>query len=195
MGVPCPGCGRTYDVTLFQFGRTIDCTCGERVRMQPLIRRHEPAIAPRFAADAMLGRLARWLRILGFDTRFDAAISDAALVQQALVEQRVILTRDRKLTLEWTIPRLLVVSSQSPLDQLAEVVAAFSLDWRSGLFTRCNRCNTPLDAIDAERAQLRVPERVRLEQRAFKHCSGCDRIYWRGSHVDRIRERLEARLG
>jgi uncharacterized protein with PIN domain len=180
MGVPCPGCGRTYDVTLFQFGRTIDCTCGERVRMQPLIRRHEPAIAPRFAADAMLGRL---------------AISDAALVQQALVEQRVILTRDRKLTLEWTIPRLLVVSSQSPLDQLAEVVAAFSLDWRSGLFTRCNRCNTPLDAIDAERAQLRVPERVRLEQRAFKHCSGCDRIYWRGSHVDRIRERLEARLG
>ena len=80
MAILCPTCGREYDVTLFQFGRTISCTCGAHVGLEKRIPFTPIGREPRFICDAMLGRLARWLRTLGYDTEYDDAIDDAVLV-------------------------------------------------------------------------------------------------------------------
>jgi len=121
VSVPCPRCGRDYDVALFQFGRTIDCTCGSRVGLEPRVRRLPSGGEIRFIADAMLGRLARWLRTLGCDTAFDDEISDAELARRGIEEERAILTRDRRFREQWRVPSVLVLESQAPLEQLVEV--------------------------------------------------------------------------
>lgn len=201
MAVPCPGCGREYDVALFQFGRTIDCTCGRRVGLEPRVRPLAGSGPVRFLVDAMLGRLARWLRILGQDASFDAAISDAELARRALEGDRVVLTRDRALPDEWRLARVVVLESDEPLEQLVQVVRRFGLDWRKDLFSRCSRCNLPLEPARPRDVAKRVPARV-LRERAvlrdradFFTCPGCERVYWEGSHLDRMRRTLEQRLG
>ena len=185
MGVPCPRCARSYDVTLFAFGRTIHCACGERVGLAQRIplRRGGP---PRFAADAMLGRLARWLRLLGIDTFWEAGIDDAELVRRALAEGRVILTRDRRLPEEWRVDDVYRVETRGPSAQLREVVVAFDLTERLAPLSRCSRCNTPLAESSLASVRERVPTRVAAEQERFLRCPQCERVYWRGSHARRI---------
>ena len=195
MAVPCPRCGREYDVALFQFGRTIDCTCGSRVGLEPRVRPAAEAGEVRFLVDAMLGRLARWLRILGYDASYDSAISDADLVRRAYEQDRVVLTRDRALPEEWRLPRVLLLESEDPLEQLRRVVAAFDLDCHQGLFSRCSRCNAGIEPRSREEVADRVPPRVLREQSQFFSCPSCGRIYWEGSHLDRMRRRLEDALG
>lgn len=122
MAIPCPRCDRTYDVTLFEFGRTIHCTCGERVGLEQRIGptpypTPEPSLSsatdePRFIADAMLGKVARWLRTLGYDTVYD-------------------------------------------------------------------------DVAD------RVPPRVLERNESFSRCPHCGRIYWEGSHTERMRRLID----
>jgi hypothetical protein len=181
-------------VTLFQFGRTISCACGERVGLEPRVRELGKAGEIRFLADAMLGRLARWLRTLGCDTAFDAHIADADLARRAIEEDRVVLTRDRAFPGEWRVPQVLLVESESALEQLRQVVAAFALDPFARLFTRCRRCNATLEPISAAAVGPRVPPRVRAEHSRFLLCPACDRVYWAGSHTDRMRRALEQAL-
>jgi hypothetical protein len=193
MGVPCPGCGRQYDVALFPFGRTIHCTCGRRVGLEARVRFEEPEDAPRFIADAMLGRMARWLRIMGFDTAYAAHIADAELVRRSLAERRVILTRDRALPEEWHVDSIYVVASENGLDQLREVSGAFDLRAKRKLFTRCSVCNARLRAVGRDDVRGEVPERVFATHADFRRCWGCARVYWRGSHTDRM-ERVIAQV-
>jgi uncharacterized protein with PIN domain len=193
MGVPCPGCGRQYDVALFPFGRTISCTCGRRVGLEARVRFEEPEGGPRFIADAMLGRLARWLRIMGFDTAYDAHITDADLVRRSLEEKRVVLTRDRALAEEWRVASIYVVASETGVEQLREVARAFDLRADVSLFTRCSVCNARLDPASRQSIRDDVPERIFATHEAFQRCPGCSRVYWRGSHVDRM-QRVVARI-
>lgn len=195
MAVPCPGCGRQYDVALFQFGRTIHCRCGARVALAPRVERVRPAAPPRFSVDAMLGGLARWLRLIGCDAAYEPDVPDERLVRSALEEGRVILTRDRSLPREWSVPHCLVLESEVLVEQLREVVRTFDLEWRRRLFTRCSRCNRPLEEVPREAVAARVPPRVWRKQRRFLRCPGCARVYWGGSHVERMRRRLEEALG
>ena len=195
MAVPCPGCGRVYDVALFQFGRTIHCACGSRVGLEPRVRQAARGSETRFLVDAMLGRLARWLRILGSDASYTSDIADAELARCAFEQNRVVLTRDRAFPDEWRVPRALVLASEDPLEQLRSVVTAFDLDWRKRLFTRCSSCNQEIEPIPREEVASRVPSRVLREQRDFFHCPGCEHIYWEGSHLDRMRRTLEETLG
>ena len=193
MGVPCPACGRQYDAALFQFGRTIHCTCGSRVALEP---RRRPLPDPlRFAADAMLGRLTRWLRLVGCDTTYEAHIADGELVRRAIADGRVVLSRDRGLAEEWRIPHLLLLDAEDPLAQLGQVVRAFGIDWRARLFSRCAVCNAPLADETPEGAAPEIPPGVRAGQRRFRRCRGCRKVYWEGSHADRIRATLERGLG
>jgi uncharacterized protein with PIN domain len=157
VGVPCAGCGRDYDVTLFAFGRTIHCTCGRRVGLEPRVRKGIAGGELRFIADAMLGRLARWLRILGFDTAYEAHISDGELVRRAIEEQRVVLTRDRTLPEEWRVSGIFVMATDEPLEQLGEVARAFGLERHVRIFTRCNRCNAMLVAATGGRCGSAFP--------------------------------------
>jgi uncharacterized protein with PIN domain len=193
VGVPCSRCGREYDVALFPFGRTIHCTCGNRVGLEPRVRDLGGA-EPRFAADAMLGRLARWLRILGFDTTWVAHIADGDLVRCAVEENRVILTRDRALPGEWRVSGVAVVASEDPLAQLREVAVRFDLARRVHLFTRCSRCNTPLEPASKAEARGSVPPRVWHAESRFRRCPDCARFYWSGSHTDRMRRVIDGVL-
>lgn len=200
MAIPCPGCGRQYDVTLFPFGRTIRCTCGRRVGLEHRLALPETGsndVEPRFAADAMLGRLARWLRILGYDTFYDSAVEDGDLVRRAVAEGRHLLTRDRRLPEEWRIDGCTVLASDDPLEQLRAVLQMLGARpaETAGLFSRCPACNDVL--VDADRLETRgsVPLRVWESHEAFSRCPGCGKIYWQGSHTRRIRRRLEALRG
>ncbi len=192
MGVPCPGCGRSYDVALFQFGRTIDCRCGRRVGVEARVRRIPVGSRPRFLADAMLGRLARWLRILGYDAAWEEHVSDADLVRRAVEEERIVLTRDRALESEWRVSDIHNVGAEEPLAQLREVVAAFDLGRGANPFSRCSRCNVELEPATREQAREHVPADVHARSDRFRRCPHCERFYWDGSHVARMRRVLEA---
>ena len=195
MAINCPQCGREYDVTLFQFGRTIHCTCGTRVGLEKRIGSPITSSQPRFILDAMLGGLARWLRILGYDTAFDPAIPDAELVRRGLAEGRHILTRDRGIPEEWRVSGCTVLEVDEPDGQLKEVLGRFNLEVGAKLFSRCTVCNALLESISREDARSRVPPRVIELHDNFAFCSGCDRVYWEGSHTERMRARLKAILG
>ncbi len=195
MAVLCAACGREYDVTLFQFGRTIHCTCGRRVGLEHRVEIPVETERPRFVADAMLDRLARWLRTLGYDTAYDDAIPDDELVRRAFEEGRQILTCDRRLFDEWRIEGGLVIDAEKPLEQLSEVVAAFELPRPTHLFTRCRMCNAVVRQVERPAVADRVPPRVWERESDFAECPRCGRIYWEGSHAQRMRSVLHRVFG
>jgi uncharacterized protein with PIN domain len=193
MSIPCARCGREYDVTLFEFGRTLWCTCGSRVGLEPRIRRIAADAEVRFSADAMLGKLAHWLRLLGFDCAYESDIADADLVRRAVEQDRVILTRDRALLDEWRVSDICVVRAERTFEQLGEVLRRFDLAAAVRLFTRCSECNRLLIAATAADSKGRVPARILATQDSLQACPECRRVYWQGSHTRRI-ERVVGQL-
>jgi uncharacterized protein with PIN domain len=142
-----------------------------------------------FVVDGMLGSLARWLRILGYDADYANQREDPELVRIARAEDRVLLTRDRELAVRRGVKALLV-ESQSLDDQLAQVTAAFPLP--PGTHPgRCSVCNAVLVEATPEEVAHRVPRYVLKRHPHFHRCPGCDRVYWRGSHW----RNMQARLG
>jgi uncharacterized protein with PIN domain len=157
--------------------------------------RHEESAggAPRLLADAMLGSLARWLRVLGLDTAYDPALDDAALVEKAVRERRVILTRDARLVARRRARNHLFIRSGRVEEQVRQVLGDLGIGIRPGeLFGRCLRCNVPLENIAAEEARRRVPPFVARTQDRFRGCPRCGRLFWRATHVERMRDRLRA---
>ena len=148
---------------------------------------------PRFFADAMLGGLGRWLRTLGLDVAYDPALDDAALVELAAREGRVILTRDRKLVERRLARRHLLVASDHVGEQLRQVLAAFSIAVDPArVLSRCLRCNVPLVELDTAQALPRVPPFVARTQTQFRECPSCRRVFWPATHAARMRQRLAA---
>jgi uncharacterized protein len=190
VAVGCSRCGREYDVTLFEFGRTIWCTCGARVAAEPRARSLGGG-EPRFFADAMLGRLARWLRTLGFDCAYENEIGDEELVRRAVDEQRIILSRDRGLPQDWRVAGIHLVRSEDLREQLREVLRGFGLVGSLRLFSRCNACNHALREASMREVERRVPPYVRSTRERFFECPGCGRVYWEGTHTERIRRVVE----
>jgi len=137
----------------------------------------------------MLGTLAKWLRILGYDTLFDASLNDHQLVRLARAENRVLLTRDRELARRRGLHALLVAGEHLD-DQVRQVLSELSLV-PDGAFSRCPVCNQPLEAIDRETAQARVPAYVVQTYDSFSCCPACRRVYWRGTHWQQMDEHLK----
>ncbi len=191
MAVPCRRCGREYDVTLFEFGRTICCTCGNRVGIEPRVRQFRHSTERRFAADAMLGRLARWLRLLGFDCTYAPEITDEQIVRLGVADGRTILTRDHRLPEEWWIEDIYVVREDGVRKQLVEVIQRFDLASLVRVLTRCNDCNRTLRRVARADVSGRVPSRVLELYEGFSECPDCGRVYWEGSHAARIRTLVE----
>jgi uncharacterized protein len=142
----------------------------------------------------MLGALARWLRILDVDVAYDPKLDDAELVEKAVAEGRILLTRDRRLTERHLArDRHLLIRSDVVEEQVRQVLEELRLapDPRR-LLGRCLRCNLPLEPLDASLARARVPPFVARTQEEYRACPGCGRIYWRGTHVERMTRRLES---
>jgi hypothetical protein len=146
--------------------------------------------ATRFIADAMLGRLARWLRLLGFDTLYVPHISDSMLLRIAREQDRVILTRDTRLTRRKAIQAHLLIHANDTLKQLCEVITVLKLK-HFHTFSRCVACNGELITL-REKGVVKdsVPEFVFLSVQDFYRCSECGKIYWEGSHPRKFREKL-----
>jgi uncharacterized protein with PIN domain len=139
-----------------------------------------------FVADAHLGRLARYLRLLGFDTLFENDPGDEALVRIAAEEGRVLLSRDRALLRRRAVTHGLRVPATRPREQLRYILERLDLFRLVRPFTRCMVCNGRLSAADKRTLGDRVPSRVRVVFDDFWRCSDCGRIYWQGSHYDRL---------
>ncbi len=144
---------------------------------------------PKFAADRMLARLARWLRLLGADTIFDPSIDGAAMLRRARDEGRVLLSRDKRLC---TAPEVVFIESNAFRDQIRQVFALHPFDPRKDAFTRCSRCNSPLRAVGREIVRLRVPPFVYASNPKFAECPGCGRLYWGATHPERVIRELDA---
>jgi uncharacterized protein len=143
-----------------------------------------------FLADAMLGSLVKWLRILGYDTRYCPSWDDNELARLARAEGRVLLTRDEQLARRPGL-RLLLIAADDLAAQLAQVIQACGLD-SSHSFTRCPICNAPLEEVGKTSAWGQVPPFVFKTQDVFRICPQCNRFYWRGTHWQRMQERLES---
>lgn len=149
----------------------------------------------RFVADRMLGRLARMLRLLGYDTLYSPRMTAAEIQEIARAEERILLTRGR---VEKRYPKLqnvLSLESESAPKQLREVVERFGLDTRGGLWTRCTLCNAPIENVEKHAVEPLVEAKVFQIYDEFFRCSGCGHIYWRGSHVERILKNLSSIVG
>jgi uncharacterized protein with PIN domain len=145
-----------------------------------------------FLADAHLGGLARFLRMLGFDTAHRNAMHDTEIRRLAEEDGRIVLTRDRELLKCREVQRGHYVRALKAQDQLEEVVARYGLAQLARPFTLCLHCNLRLETADGRAVAQRVPEGVRALHTAFSYCRGCDRIYWPGSHYERMRARIAA---
>jgi uncharacterized protein with PIN domain len=150
----------------------------------------------KFICDDNLGKLAKWLRTLGYDTLFQLTIEDGELVSLALKENRIILSRDSKLCRFKIKDKYLLIQSEEPLEQLKQVIDHFNLKTEEELlFSRCLVCNQPLQKVEKEKIKERLYPYVYQTQENFVYCSVCDRIYWAGTHVERMNKELsESRI-
>jgi uncharacterized protein with PIN domain len=151
-------------------------------------------LPPGFLADAHLGGLARFLRMLGFDTLHHNAFDDDEIRQLAREEHRLVLTRDRELLKCRDIARGCFVHSIKPEVQLREVAGRYGLAQHARPFTLCLHCNLPLEEVERSTVLARLPERVAERHERYTHCRGCDRVYWPGSHYERMRRALGTAL-
>ncbi len=140
----------------------------------------------------MLMRLGRWLRAAGYDTIIAVGGQpDAALIRQARLEARLLVTRDRKMLEHRHAAEQVMLLSANTTDECAvELARRAGIDWLHAPFTRCLLCNRPLQAGDAA-DRARIPEHSRMFARDIRRCAHCDKIYWPGGHVRRMRRRLE----
>jgi uncharacterized protein with PIN domain/molybdopterin converting factor small subunit len=156
--------------------------------IRPLLRvRPEPLRVVRFVADAHLGGLARLLRMLGFDTLYSNELDDDDIVALANSEARVVLTRDRELLKRRDVSRGCYVHALKPKDQFKEVVERLQLAGSARPFTLCLHCNLPLRQAQKAEVLERLPPRIAQLYERFCLCDGCGRVYWEGSHWERMR--------
>jgi uncharacterized protein len=143
----------------------------------------------KFAADRMLGRLTKWLRIIGQDVIYGPHLTGYGLVRTARVEDRLILTRDRGLKQKQP-PSFLFIESDHFRDQLRQVMRACDLKLGEGVFTRCVECNTLLQSRPKETVKAIVPPYVFSSQDDFFSCTTCRRIYWPATHHQKMLDEL-----
>jgi uncharacterized protein with PIN domain len=173
-------------ISVYPVFESLDISGLERLRPVPLRD-------PRFVLDVHLGRLAAYLRLLGFDTLYTNDYDDPTLARISRDERRILLTRDRGLLKRTAVTHGYFVRETSPQRQMAEVVRRFDLACALAPFTRCLRCNAPLIPASKETILDRLPDRVRAAQEAFWQCSSCGQVYWQGTHHARM-QRLIASL-
>jgi uncharacterized protein with PIN domain len=174
-------------ISVYPVFESFDITRVSRVRPLPLRK-------TRFVLDTHLGRLAQSLRLLGFDTRYDTDCGDGELARISVSEGRILLTRDRGLLKRRIVSHAYYVRSRRPEQQLCEVIRRFDLKAGFAPFSRCLKCNLLLTETSAQEVAARVPAMVLKTYTRFKRCPACGRVYWRGSHWEHMRVKLDRLL-
>ena len=145
----------------------------------------------KFILTKELGRLATWLRILGYDSSFYQGDNLSTLVITALREERVILTRNSRIS-RFPGPRIAKIKSDFVAQQIKQVIFELKLKPKhKDMFTRCVICNIELEEIAKSRIKDKVPEYVYQNQKDFVVCPRCKKVYWQGTHWGNAREYLE----
>jgi len=182
-------------------------TSGDRIAVYPVFEsldvspiarlRPAPLREPRFVVDVNLGRLARLLRLVGLDVRFEPALDDEALARISRDQHRVLLTRDRGLLKRREVTHGLFVREEDPVDQVVAVIRRLQLAGRLAPFSRCLRCGGVLDEVAKEDVIERLMPLTRRHYDEFHRCRSCAQLYWRGSHhaaLEQLVERIRARI-
>jgi len=186
-------------------GRSVDFSCivedGDRISVypvfesldiSPLVRlRPKPLRNPRFVVDSNLGRLARYLRLLGFDCLYRNDYRDADVAAISHQQHRIVLTRDRRLLRYKAIDHGLYVRSTRPKEQVREVLQRLDLHGLARPFTRCTRCNGSLRVVTKESVNALLQPKTRRYYNVFRQCSDCLQVYWPGSHHARMLRLIE----
>jgi uncharacterized protein with PIN domain len=151
--------------------------------------------APKFIVDCNVGKLTKWLRLMGYDTVFFNGTDDSHLVATALAEGRIILSRDTQIMKRRVITsgklKAILIQDDKPELQMRQVISKLNLDPQSRPFTRCLECNQALVEKSKEEVKDLVPPYVYKTQNQFMQCPACHRIYWRGTHWQAMSRRLE----
>ncbi|HWP29028.1 MAG TPA: Mut7-C RNAse domain-containing protein [Chloroflexota bacterium] len=159
----------------------------ESLDITPLVRvRPQPLREPRFVLDTHLGKLAKYLRLLGFDTLYRNDYADPALAYLARHEQRILLTRDRGLLKHNLVTHGYLVRETDPARQVVEVLRRFDLYRAVAPFCRCLRCNGRLEPVPKAAVVDRLEPKTRQYYDEFSTCQECGRLYWKGSHYQRM---------
>lgn len=140
----------------------------------------------KFIADIMLGRLAKWMRLLGFDVVYDRALSDNEIIRISLEQDRVILTRDTGLAGRPLASNHIFINNDNVRQQLQQVHTTFHITSMPRPLTRCSACNTLLSPIAKQDVRDLVPLYVYEKSNTFLRCESCGKIYWQGTHVKRM---------
>ena len=147
--------------------------------------------AIRFVADGHLGKLARDLRLLGFDVAYDPTAEDRQLLEVMNRENRALLTCDRRLLMHAVVKTGYCPRSQNADEQTIEVIRRFDLLGSIAPFTRCLRCNAPLRKVSKAEVIERLEPLTKVYYEQFRRCTGCGQIYWAGSHFSKLQQRLD----
>ena len=144
-----------------------------------------------FAADRTLGKLAKWLRILGFDTIFETDISKKAFYEH-LEHERILLTRITKIRDRFAVKMLVFIEADNVYEQLRQVIGELEITPKDiRVFSICSHCNSPIVGVNKQIIYGRVPDYIWETHDEFSTCRLCERIYWSGSHMERILEVIE----
>jgi uncharacterized protein with PIN domain len=154
----------------------------------------EEVPSPRFVADVMLGRLAKWLRIAGFDVLYSNRYTDDELISLSRTEDRILLSRDTRLLVRRSVRNFIFLESEKIQEQIRQVFRTTQIKSLPGLLSRCPSCNAVLAELTRDRALNLVPTYVFETQEQFKSCPGCRRIYWAGTHRRAVLRTLETLL-
>jgi uncharacterized protein len=154
-------------------------------------KRLQVSNSTKFIADGHLGKLARDLRLLGFDVAYDRDADDRQLLAIMRESSRALLTRDRRLLMHTIVQHGCYVRSQNPINQTIEVLRRFDLFSAIAPFTRCLRCNAPLQKVEKADVIQKLEPLTKIYYEQFRRCVGCGQIYWPGSHFSKLQKRLE----
>lgn len=167
-------------ISVYPVFESMDISAVQHLRGAPL--RHV-----RIILDVHLGKLARYMRLLGFDSAYDTGYSDNEIVDKSLKEKRIILTRDKILLRNRRITHGYWIRATDPKQQLSEVVSRLDLSNLMQPFTRCMECNSTIIPVEKEEIADSLPLKTREFYNDFRICPGCSRIYWEGSHYEKMR--------
>ncbi len=163
---------------------------GEVTHLRP-----QPLRDPRFVVDVNLGRLARYLRLLGFDSLYRNDYSDRDLVEISMEQHRIVLTRDRNLLKHAAITHGCFIHNTEPLRQIEEVILRLDLINLARPFLRCIRCNGLLQPAEKSAIEDLLPPLTRKYYQVFWRCGDCGQVYWQGAHYQRMVELVDGLLG